>query len=504
MNYKSKDLGIVSKVFLYTISLAIIILFYTYFSFKSEPYGSDHGRIINSSLLLLKEGATYVINIMMPQASSTLYSILTLIWGRNTNLIGLSGFISSISLITIARLTRKRGQYSIILIFALSSPLFFQQAIDLRPYALTCFILILSLYFLKGGLLDNNKTKLTISAGLLGTVVYFQNLFLVAIAIPGIYFIVSGEVNDKKSFIRFLLYYLVIGIFISIWFIPRFSTAGLEFYRAPYTWMYSEGYWQLINTDLLNRPEPYTLDYYSYFLSKLLNDVIHFKLILIFLVIGVLSSLKEKRTLLLLSWIIAFSLPVLLGKIPTESRYLYPIIFPLAIYFVDGVNKLKRIEKKPFFLLVMLLVSLNACLLATEQIDQFYRNQQHHEDYREEFREIKNTIDGPGNIYFRSHTPATIFKERRVYSITDLPQASAIDLITWKNESRVAQSLEKHDIAWIILYSKKSQLWEKEFHSWVKIATGDPPKHYLRIRESPKFIKEHETENFVLYHRVSD
>lgn len=477
-----------------------IILLVSYLSLNANIYGSDAGRIWQTSKLLIEDGADYPINTLMPLLSTTLYSIFLAIFGYNFQLLIVSGIFTILTLLLLWRfileITDIRAA-TISLIIVLLFQQIFIQSYNLRPYAMANFTILLSLYlFNKYSMSGGDKKYLIFSAIFITLAIYMQNLFLICIAIPFIYFILSKFYNNKMDNKQIFNYYLVVFMLLLPWLVYRFFIAEFDFYRAPYTWMYSENLWQTLNRELFNRPLPRSNEYYSFFLNKL-YIMLKYPIIIFFTILGLLRV----KNPLFLAWIISSMVPIAIGKIPTEPRYLFPFMCPLIILISIGMancinicsNKCKTI----IIVIIIILITSTIPSLLNDFNDDYYESQR----LINEFNEFNNYIKPGENIYFRSHIPVPLFINNRVYPVTDLDLDDAIYLITWQSDDEVIYVMDKYNIKWVILYN--SLFWESRFHEWTIIATGQPPLHYIEIKNSSSFIKIDDTNNFILYEYIN-
>jgi len=384
------------------------------------------------------------------------------------------------------------------LVFLLSSTLFFYELVDPRPYLMANFFILMSINLFLNYLKNPGKRYLFLSALFLALSVYTQNLFIIGLLIPGFYFLISRLGSNKMKFLDIIYYYSFILLILSPWLIYRFIIAGFDFYRAPLTWMYQENYWSKLNIDLYSRPIPRSWEYYKYFINN-----IKFIFPLSFLLISLFSFFKklDKYYLFILSWAAIFTLPIILGKIPAEERYLFPLLFPFLILIALGMHviykkyiiKLNKLTKITILIFVLILVMSNFIIIS--------ENIQTKMDKKEkdllDLREFKEEIVPNKNIYFRSHLIAPIFPNNKVYSITDLELKDAIDLIGWESEKEVNMVMIKYNLKYLILY--KSEYWEKDFHVWITMANGRTPKHYIKIENSNCFSKINESKDYKLY-----
>ncbi len=384
------------------------------------------------------------------------------------------------------------------LIFLITSPLFLSRLVDVRPYFLASLFILASIFLFLKYLNNSQLIYLFMSAFFLSFAPFAQNLFLVGIIIPAIYFFISRFTKQKMPFLHIFYYYLFFLLVFAPWFIHRFYIAQFDFYRSPITWMYSEGFWSKLNIDLWHRATPRTLEYYSYFISK---SKLFFNSWLIF--VFVLPSLFKKITkekILLFSWIVAFTLPIIFGKVPTETRYLFPLIFPISILLGEGLTVVfsyisKNASKlfSVFLVLIFVIFIMFGFYQSVLILEQKYNS---NTESIKDLETLKPSIS-KGNIYFRSHLIAPIFPENHVYSITDLDLEDAKEFIAWGNENNIYFIVNKYEIRYIILY--KAEFWEKDFHSWLTISDGREPLHYINIEKSECFKQINESRNYKLF-----
>lgn len=485
-----------SRIISFIVFSFISILIF-YMSLNAHFYGSDVGRIWQTSKMLIEEGYNYPVNTLMPLLSTTVYSIFFVFFGYDFPLPVISGLFTILALMLIWRFVYEETDLNIAtisLLFILLATPIFAQSYDARPYAMAIFLIMLSIYMLNKYIYVHSKSKyLIFSAIFLTMAVYTQNLFLMGIGIPLLFFILSSFSSNKIFKKTIVQYYIVVLLLLIPWVIYRFNIAGFDLYKAPYTWMYSEGLWSKINIYLYNRPVPGSEKYYTFFINNL-YDTINYSVMLFFLIVG-LFKVKNR---IYIAWIVMFLVPIILGKVPTQSRYLYPVIFPMILLVSVGIsNIIKILNAKSKIILIFTLIILLSPMpfIIIENFEDF--NQENRIN-KNELSQFGYYINPGGAIYFRSHIIAPIFPDNRVYSVTDLEYYDAIELITWQSDYLVTTTLDKYNIKWIILYQDRTH-WEQSFHSWTRIAVGRPPTHYIKIDKSSDITKIAETNHYILY-----
>lgn len=233
-------------------------------------YGSDYGRIWNSSVVLVSDGPSYVVDTLMAPGAIYLYSFVWfIIPGFNLLVLNVLVFLATLVAVLILtnRFSKRFSSFFILLV--ISSSLLYAVLTDARPYLIANLLVIFGIVCFMKYVSSRKIVDLVLASILLSSAVYFQNLFLVAIAIPGLYFAFNWILSKEISFAPVMVYSCVVGAILAPWFLYRFIEAGWDFYRAPYHWMYQFGYWQQINSDLLSRPVPLSADYFSYFIDGL-------------------------------------------------------------------------------------------------------------------------------------------------------------------------------------------------------------------------------------------
>ena len=196
---------------------------------------------------------------------------------------------------------------------------------------------------------------------------------------------------------------------------------------------------------------------------------------------------------------ITFVLPMLLGKIPAAARYMFPLIFPVLILLGEGVQQLLyrgRNYNKYLRLIITVLVFIIIFLNFSKTTNDIISKNEKKLDSINDLSSFQKYVNCE-NIYFRSHLVAPFFQNNRVYSITDLELEDAIILIGWESDQKINEVMDKYQIRYLLLY--KSEYWERDFHSWITIANGGVPRHYIEIENSTYFTKIHQSKNFKLY-----
>lgn len=470
--------------------------------FGSVSHGSDEGRIWHTSKVSITSGPEYALNSLMPLLTTYYYSIFLSFFGYEFNLNFLNFPIAIISILLIYLIMIKIGitkKISLLSIFfLLSSFLFFQGIIDVRPYLLANFFVLMSINFFLNYLKNGDKKHFILSAIFLSFTVFIQNMFIVALIFPGIFYILSSILSKSIKFKNIFYYYLIILIIISPWLIYRFSLAGFDFYKAPLTWIHSEGYWAQFNLEFYSRPQPLSFDYYLYFFKNFYNAL---PIIFIFSLPFTFIGKIEKYKILILSWLLAFVFPFMLGKVPAESRYLYPLLISSVVFSSIGLfNLYEKINKKTpknFVILIFVLVILFSLLSFSTIINKLSEDNKRKTESINDIIIFKDNIEKNTSIYSRSHLITPYIPNNHVYSITDLKLEDAISLISWVSEEDVEKVFKKYEITYVILY--KSLYWERDFHAWLTLATNKEPMHYIKIDGSKCFVKLQESNRYKLY-----
>jgi hypothetical protein len=480
------------------VSLLVGCIF-LYISYTAIPIGSDPGRVWRISKIFYDGDVAESFRSLEPFLTVSLYGTLFGISGIRFPLALVQGIANTLVLIIISNYLYKRygvleGIISLLLFS--SSFLFWDRSVGLVPYPLfLLFITLGVLCFIK--FREQNKNRLLfLSSVFFSYSIFTFNLALTSLSIIFLFCLTSALLNrgtwrnELKTVLKFYLYSLVL---LAPWFYWRFTEAGMSFYQNPITWLIQK-YWSKFNIILWNRPRPLTVEYFNFFLTTGIRNLIGPYILLLFSIFGLIRS----RQLIFLFWALSPIYPILVGKLPIEERYLYAMLPPLIILISIGIPySVRRMSQTTRYIV---LSSLAAITLtgAINNYRQFIKVQVNNQKLNEEIISIGRYLEPGQNLYARSYQYQPLLPDNLMMSVTHFTEEDAVDFIAWNTDSEVKAVMNKYDLKWVILYS--SPKLEHRFNAWISLINPQwEPKHYLNINSSPLFTKRTTTDNFILY-----
>ncbi len=479
--------------------LSIFAAFILYLSYSTVPIGSDMGRVWRFSKIFLNSPQESFAT-LEPFLPVSLYGTLFGLAGTQFPLALVQGISSVLVVLVICNYLYKRYGFTagvMPLLITGSSYQFLERATSLVPYPLFLLFSTLSLMNYLAFLEQKKDRYLYISALFIVFSIYTFNLslvFLIPVFFHGLVLFLTRKKNERKGIaISLIKYYSVVVVLIIPWFIWRYQAAGMNFYKNPITWLMQK-YWSKYNIVLFDRPTPLSREYFSYFFDFGIKEVLGSYFIVILACIG---FIKSKYRSFLFFWILAPLIPILIGRLPTEERYLYGMLPPILITSGIGIEYIRKESKSLRNIAVMLLIAVLLTLFS-KNIVRLYQLRLDHRELSSEMVTLRNYIDNKKSIYFRSFQYQILFKDNIMISPSYMNEEDALNFIAWTNEEAIESILKKYDISWVILYN--SLLLENKYNGWISLAMPlSKPGHYTGIQQSRGFEKVATTENFTLY-----
>jgi hypothetical protein len=484
---------------IFTIISLLVGCIFLYISFTAIPIGSDPGRVWRISKIFYEGDVAESFRTLEPFLTVSLYGALFGMVGFEFPLTLIQGIANALILVLVSNyLYKKYGWVEgvISLMLFTSSFIFWDRSVVLVPYPLFLLFITLGVFcFLKYQ--EYRKDRFLFLSSLFFVYSIFTfNLALTSLSIVFLYCLTSVLLKRstwKKEIITVIKFYGISLLLLGPWFYWRFSEAGMSFYQNPITWLMSK-YWSKFNIILWNRPRPLTIEYFNFFLTTGIRNLIGPYILLLFSIFGFLKS----RQLIFLFWVLSPIYPLLVGKLPIEERYLYAALPPLIILISIGIPF--AIRNMTYSARIAILTSLAVITLTHSWTNyhQFVNVQAYSNESKEEMLKIKEYLQPGENIYTRSYRYQSLIPENLMMSATHFSETDAVDFIAWDSEEKVKAVMNKYDVEWVILYS--SPRLEHRYNAWISLINPQwEPKHYVNINSSPMFTKRTTTENFILY-----
>lgn len=478
------------------ILFTFILLLLVYFSANAIVGDMDGGRIWHFSRLFREQGPAQAFTTLEHPVPVILNATLIGMFGVDFPLVLTQGIFSILVVLLVYVFTKKYIDNRAAVftpLFFLFSPLFFQRSWYLAPYPQILFLTSLSIYFYYGSTQTYNVKKIFLSAFCMSLAVYSHNQALALTFFPLMYFIFQGLLSKNYTFKNVLWFYVALAIITLPWFFWHVSVAGIKyFYATPYTWTFLK-YLRRTHKLFWKQPLPFTVEYYVVFYQFLYRNLVS-ALVLVFASLG-LVKVRDKR--LFFSWVLVSSLPIIKG-IGTYPRYVYTFLPVLIILSCIGYSNALQIISRKAIAFVLLLTCILGFFSISAHLLSFRTEMARTRNRTADIELFKLYVRPNENIFFRSYGLQPAFPHNNLLVKTDISEEDATIFYAWKNDVAVKNVLAKYRIKWIILHNEPER-WEKEYHIWLKLATGEYPKHYININRSPFFKKVARSKRYSLY-----
>jgi hypothetical protein len=488
------------NIFFY--SAAVIISFvYITLSYVSIPIGSDPGRLWRLSKIFLSGDIQNAFMSLEPFLPVSLYASLLGIGGLQFPLTLVQGIASAlIVLLVFNYLFKNYGKVvsTFSLVLFLASFTFIDRSINLIPYPLFLLFITLGVLNFINYREQGRGLYLYLSSAFFVFSVFTFNLALTSFTIVLFYcvlkMIFTKFKNWKYESLTVAKFYAFSALLLLPWFIWRFGAAGMDFYQNPVTWLMDK-YWSEFNIILWHRPKPLSSEYFDFFLNIATRNLFG---PLVIVPIFILGLFRSKYSLVFLLWILSPVYPLLVGKLPTEERYIYAMMPALVILTSIGThNILQNLIPKFKVLFTAAFLALLTFYIVNNISWYQNRNLENIEAVKE-IEAIQKHLKKDEIIYTRSYYYQPLLFDNLLISASYMAEEDAVNLISWKNENEIEKIMKKYNITWVMLYN--SGPLESRFNSWVSLVDESLiPKHFVEINSSNLFLEKERTSNFVLY-----
>jgi hypothetical protein len=329
--------------------------------------------------------------------------------------------------------------------------------------------------------------------------------------------------EERQLFKKITHSYFFLFVILIPYIAWRVSIDGLSlntFLYYPFRWGTIK-YGYITNILFWKSPMPFTIEYYESFANLIMDILFCYNLseknsafiitFLLLVISAVFGFLKYKNKCLLLSWLSCMLLPYILGRGTLSYVYMYIFIPFIVIIIVFGLlefskkNKLIKLKKpknliklKNFiFVILFLIIIFSSFTYFSYSLENFNSCMKQLSSYASEIIWFSWNIPIGSNVLFRSRLISPLMPYRNVLMIGDLSEEAAIIYLNWTNDTAVANVFKEYNLNYVVIY--KAIPYEKNIHLWFKLITGEYPKHYIMIKESPYFQKVCEGKYFVLY-----
>lgn len=491
-----------NKYILFYILSFLVAGIYIFLSMIAIPVGSDPGRIWYFSKIFLDGNLESAFRTLEPFLAVAINALFLGTFGTWFPLTSIQGMSSALTVLLVSSYIFKNYGIKpalISLLLFLSSYIFLDRSADLVPYPLFTFLVTLGMLLFIKYQETYKDVYIYLSSVLISISIFIFNLPISSLMVFFLFYFFSFFDNHRDKITSILKplikFYSLSFILLAPWFIWRFSRAGMDFYKNPIHWL-GQKYWSKFNILLWDRPKPLTLEYFDYFLTVGVRNLMGPLLFLSFAWFGLY---KVRRPLFYVFWILAPILPIILGKLPTEARYLYPILPPLIILASVGFNEILNIlgESKKTFATFLFVAT---CFVTI--INNFQSYSDVHYSNKNVATEVltlrKNYFHSEDIIFFRSLQFQGLLPDNPMISPQYMEEEDAVAIVRWTSPEAVQNVVEKYKINWVLLY--KDNKLEEEFGGWIKFVSPEfAPRHYIEITKSNMFVRREESRNFVLY-----
>jgi hypothetical protein len=487
------------KRIIYYIASGLVGSYVIYLSSIAIPIGSDPGRVWHFSNIFFKDGFSAAFTSLEPSLPVGLNASLMSLLGADFRLTMIQGLSTALIFALISNYVFKRYgllESIIVLCIFLGSFAALERTSTLTPYPLYLLFLTLSLLLYLEYLDQRKDLLLYFSVIFIAASVYTFNLSITAIPIVFIHCVYSAFRSRRWKINLTILakFYLPLILIVSPWFLWRFSSAGTNFYKNPIHWL-GEKYWSKFNVILWKRPLPRSKEYFNFYYETGVSSTIMSP---IMIVLGAIGALKVKHSSVFIIWILATVVPILLGKLPTEIRYLYAILPPLALLCGVSIGYILRSLKGGMRKTIGFSMAIILAISIVHNVQFVKAEQAYLKGVTNEVNSLKTTINPGEKIYFRSFQYSAILTQNEFIAPQYMEETDAIKLISWESEEAVDQILKNYEIKWMLLYKNGNE--EERFNGWIKIANSNlTPKHFSAAKKSSLLSESQTTENFILY-----
>lgn len=467
------------------------------FAAQSIVADSDGGRIWHFAKVMLEDGTGPAFRSLEMPLPVALYAYLLGMFGYGFPLPLLQALFSVLIVIVVFKLAVKHFSATAaalsIMLFLLSYE-FFSRSTSIKPYPLFVFFIMTTLYFLDRSLETETSTDLAFAALTLALAVYTFSFSIVAIPVPGLFLLLNRSDDLRSNLRKTAVFYAWLAGFIAPWFLWRMTVAGKYFYQSPYTWLWLK-YRQTLNLEFWHRPDVRSLVYYRRFLRQF-DLVMFMSIVTAFFLPGLLLLGRDLR--LLISLLAGFLLaPIILGLLPPETRYLYPLLPLLVIGSGVGLEVILLALRPRSRSIILAMFTILALAMVPQHLDNQAAVSRKRQNSAQEIAAIRSFLKPGERIFTRSYQNQAQLPENLIVTKTDMTEAEAIVFYSWIDDRQVRKLMRTHNISWILLHN--SEYWENRYNVWLRTATGFEPKHYYRINKSSYFKKIYKGKSYILY-----
>jgi hypothetical protein len=488
------------KLYIFVILSIVVSFLFLAISLISIPVGSDPGRVWYFSKAFLDGNTFEAFRTLEPFLSVSVNALFLGTFGLDFPLISIQGVASTLTVLLLTNFLYKNyglKTAAVSLILFISSYTFLDRSTDLVPYPLFSFLVTLGVLLFVKYVETQEDKYIYLSSVFISSSIFIFNLPITMISIVFFYYVLDSIIhwaNLKRNFFSVLKYYSLSAIFLLPWFYWRFSSAGLDFYKNPIHWL-GQKYWSKFNVQLWNRPKPLSLEYFDYFLTTGVKNLMG---PVVFLSFSWLGLFRVRRNIIFVIWALTPLIPIFLGKLPTEARYLYSSLPPLVILASIGVSETIRVIDPWAKRIAVFLLVLVGIFTSIDNLQAYTDTHRSNLTITEEIYSLKKVVLPGDTIFFRSLQFQAILPENKMIAPQYMQEEDAVNIIAWKNREEVSRIVGEYGIDWFLLY-KENKL-EEEFNGWIRFVDPElTPRHYIEIRKSDTFILRKESKNFLLY-----
>lgn len=406
--------------------LIFILIAYICFYFSSQAVilDTDSGRIWHFSKLFLESGPSAAFRTLEVPLPVVLYATFMGMFGYNFPLAIIQGIFSVLIILTVYKFVQ-RSNYQIaalpLLLFLFSSE-FFVRSASIKPYPLFVFGITLSLYFFHETTKSADKKKLIFSALFMALALYSFNFTLIAFPIPLMFVVLNKLKGEGGNLKNILIFYFFLLLFSAPWFAWRIPIAGKYFYQSPYTWIWAK-YRRIISREFFRRPYPRSLAYYSKFIRHF-DKIIFFSFAAAFGLLG-FFKLDRRAKNLVSSWILLLLSPIILGILPPETRYFYPLLPVVMVLVTFGILATLELLYRPQKILLLSFIVVLTLAIVPLHINNFVSVQSKLAISLNDYQRFKQFIKPNENIFSRSYSTQVQFPHNNILTKSDFSEKEA-------------------------------------------------------------------------------